>query len=60
MLSTISNLARIKYSAYYRDYVSVIRFLLEYKSFRDNLFYILVRLKIINNIRVYIKIYTSN
>ena len=58
--SIISNLACIKHSAYYRDCVSVMRFLLEYKSFRDNLSYILIRFKIINNIRIYIKIYINN
>ena len=38
----INNLINVKYIIYYRDYISVIRFLLEYKSFKNNLLYILI------------------
>ena len=38
----------------------MMRFLLKHESFRDNLTYEFIQIKIINDIRIYIKMYTKN
>lgn len=58
--SIMSGLADIEYATYYRDVLSVVRFLLGHTPFKHNLVYASVQLRMPDNTRVYNKMHTED
>ena len=59
MPSEINDFNNLYFKLYYRNIIKVIRFFLDYKSFKDNLVYIPIKITNDSDDRVVNKIYTS-
>ena len=56
----INDLAITEYIIYYRDVIQIVRFLLNHELFQKNLNYVLMRVKTIDDNRVYNEMHIKN